>query len=69
MPRFYFHLCDGDSYEDTSGVELTDIAAAKECARKFAREMQRGRPNEKRDIRVEDNHGKEIFRIPLSETS
>jgi hypothetical protein len=32
MPRFYFHMEDGDTLLDETGAELRDIAAAKDEA-------------------------------------
>lgn len=40
MPRFYFHLRDGDTYdEDADGVELPDIDNARTEAVVAAREI------------------------------
>ncbi|WP_426233552.1 DUF6894 family protein [Pararhizobium sp. DWP3-4] len=40
MPKFYFHLRDGDTFEeDTDGVELPDVDSARSEAIIAAREI------------------------------
>jgi hypothetical protein len=34
VPRFFFHLCDDVDVPDDEGVELPDLAAAREHARR-----------------------------------
>jgi hypothetical protein len=36
MPRFFFHVEDGESYTDLQGTELPDIEAARHEAVRFA---------------------------------
>jgi hypothetical protein len=40
LPRYYLHLWDGDALEeDDEGVELPDLASAREEAQRFAAEI------------------------------
>ena len=36
MPRFFFHVCDGEDYVDLQGTELPDLTAARQEAVRFA---------------------------------
>jgi hypothetical protein len=35
MPRYHFHVRDGQSYRDLQGTELADLGAAREEALRF----------------------------------
>ena len=41
MPRFYFHLKARVPSEDAEGIELPDVAAAREEAMRFGRELMK----------------------------
>ena len=45
MPRYYFSIANDKSFEDTDGLELSDLAAAREEASGFARDMMRQKPD------------------------
>lgn len=36
MPRYFFHVCDGGSYEDLQGTELPNLEAARKEAVRFS---------------------------------
>jgi hypothetical protein len=36
MPRYFFHVSDGDDYPDLHGTELPDLSAARNEAVRFA---------------------------------
>lgn len=44
MPRYFFHLKDHAAYEDTTGTELPDDAAASREAASFVGEVLRDDP-------------------------
>src|SRR5438105_3507195 len=45
MARYYFNIITNDqSFDDTDGLELSDLAAAREEAGGFARDMMRREP-------------------------
>jgi len=44
MPRYYFSLTNGRPFEDRDGLELVDLAAAREEAGGFARDVMRREP-------------------------
>ena len=48
MPRYYFSIANDRNFDDTDGLELSDLAAAREEAGGFARDMMRREP-ERRD--------------------
>ena len=60
MPRFYFHVCNGNGFvEDDKGQELPDLEAARAAAIKAAREimaadLQRGALDLSSFIEIED---------------
>lgn len=35
MPRYFFHVCDGEKYQDRQGTELSDLSAARTEATRF----------------------------------
>lgn len=35
MPRYFFHVCDGEDYPDLHGTELPDVNAARKEAVRF----------------------------------
>jgi hypothetical protein len=39
MPRFYFHLRNDMSVDDDEGIELPDLAAARQRAEQYALDM------------------------------
>jgi hypothetical protein len=39
MPRFFFHIADGDRFPDEEGVTLSDVTAAVQLASVGAREI------------------------------
>ena len=39
MPRYYFSIANDRNFDDTDGLELSDLAAAREEAGGFARDM------------------------------
>jgi hypothetical protein len=66
MPRYYFHLDDGQRIEDYSGNELPDVTNAKHIAgmiaRKFAQTDMANRTPSKWFIIVTDEDGDEVHR-------
>lgn len=36
MPRYFFHVCDGEDFVDLQGTELADLTAARREAVRFA---------------------------------
>lgn len=36
MPRYFFHVCDGEDYPDLHGAELPDLDAARKEAVRFS---------------------------------
>jgi hypothetical protein len=74
MPRFYFHICNGDGFtEDEEGLELADDIAARAFALVNARdimaaEMRAGQLNPASFIEVEDADHQHLFTLPFSES-
>ena len=71
MPRFYFNLTNGRPFSDTDGLELPDLAAVREEAIGFARDLIRMEP-ERRDwsswaVRVTDCADKSVLDLLFSE--
>ena len=72
MPRYYFHVCDGDGFcEDEEGRELPDHEAARREALAGARslmvdELIHGKLNLASFIEVE-SEGKHLFTVTFDE--
>jgi hypothetical protein len=69
MPRYYFNITNDRSFEDTDGLELVDLAAAREEAGEFARDMMRHEPD-RRDwggcvVRVTGENRQHLFDLPF----
>jgi len=69
MPRYYFSLANGRSFDDVDGLELPDVEAARTEARGFAGDLMRMQP-ERRDwsgwvVRVTDEGQKPVFDLPF----
>lgn len=66
MPRFYFHLRNHVSVDDTEGKELADVRTALAQARRFATDMasvsivEQGRINLRHRIEAADEAGETI---------
>ncbi len=68
MPRYFFHLTNGDTVPDDMGEEFDGIEAAREHALAVARELSRNQlPGSLlgRYISIVDERGVTIFRLPL----
>jgi len=63
VPRFYFHLVNDLDVPDLDGLELADMAAARQCALRSARFTaaetikETGRLDPLHRIDIEDEHG------------
>jgi hypothetical protein len=68
---FYFKLTDGSIVEDIEGLELPDLAAAREEAVGLARDLTRetfGRRDWSNwTVIVADDSGEQVLRVPISE--
>ena len=72
MPRFFFHLRDGESVEDPDGMFLPDARTARLEAVRSARDImaedvRRGRLSLSSLIEVTDENGEPILAVPFSE--
>jgi hypothetical protein len=73
MARFYFHLRSADELaQDDEGLELPDLAAAREQAIASAREIvadaiKAGKTKTLRHFVIADENGREILTVPLKD--
>lgn len=73
MPRYFFHVCNGNGFtQDEEGRELPDEAAARSAALAGARdimaeEMRAGQLNPASFIEVEDSEHRHLFTLPFSD--
>jgi uncharacterized protein DUF6894 len=68
MPRYFFHVTNGDTLADEVGEEFDLVEAARGHALGVAREMSRnGLPSAwaGRYISVMDERGVVVFKVPL----
>ena len=68
MPRFYFHVYNDVIAHDDEGLELADVAAAREQAMESARELvcegiHKGHLNLDHRIEVEDEDRKPVMTV------
>ena len=72
MPRFFFHIRDGESIDDPDGIYLPDTRTARQEAVRSARDImaedvRRGRLPLSAWIEVTDENGEAIFALPFTE--
>ena len=72
MPRFFFHIRDGESIDDPDGMYLPDTRSAHLEAVRSARDImaedvRRGRLPLSSWIEVTDENGEAIFAVPFAE--
>lgn len=71
MPRFYFHIKDGEKLiQDREGVEMPGVSAAFDEANKAAREIlaervRRGDVVDGHEFEVHDEGGAKLFNLPF----
>src|SRR5215831_15841701 len=66
MPRYFFHVTNGDSITDEEGEEFELFEAAREHAIAVARELVReGLKWAGHSISVTDERGTIVFKVPL----
>jgi hypothetical protein len=71
MPRYYFDIRDGDKLvEDAEGIELSDVAAAREEAVAAARELlaehlRHGELPETKQFEIRNEAGELIETVPF----
>jgi hypothetical protein len=70
MPKYYFHLIDGEHFEeDSEGAEFPDPAAAYEEARKFVAEIRSDLDDPERAVvEITDGSGALVAVVPVSAT-
>jgi hypothetical protein len=66
MPRYHFHVCDGQDFVDLHGTELPDLAAAKREAARYAAHLLQDQPETFWDsahwhMRVTDDQNMTLF--------
>ena len=71
MPRFFFDIHDGENFKpDRQGVELEDLEAAKDEAKKTLSEIVKGEmpDGDRRDFTVDVKNvaGQIVWRVTLS---
>lgn len=68
MPRYHFDLVDSKTVTDEGGAELPDDIKALDVAEEIARRLLKDRPElagRHFSIRVTDQNGEEVGRVPL----
>jgi hypothetical protein len=71
MPRYYFSIANGRSFDDVDGLELPDMEAVRVEAAGFARDLMRLEA-ERRDwshwtVRVTDDEKNPVLDLPFLE--
>jgi hypothetical protein len=70
MPRFYFHIEDGETVCDREGQFFLDIEDARQAALRSAREMLAAGSLDGGDrIVIADENGNAIMAVPLAEAA
>jgi hypothetical protein len=73
MPRYYFSIANGRTFDDVDGLDLRDVAAARAEAIGFARDLMRMAP-ERPDwsnwaIRVTGGDRQTLFELSFAEAA
>lgn len=74
MPRFFFHVRDGEVFEDLQGTELPTMVAAKNEAVRFAGQLLQDKPEtfwqgHEWTVNVTDDANLTLFRLTFFATS
>ena len=74
MPRYYFHVSDGQRFDDLQGTELPDLACARKEALRFASGLLTdAKPNfwtgEEWTMRVTDDANLTLFTLMFVATT
>ena len=72
MPRYFFHLRDGDWVDDPDGMFFPDVRTARLEAIRSARDImaedvRRGRLSLSHRIEVTDENGEPVLAVPFGE--
>jgi hypothetical protein len=67
MPRYYFHVTNGETTRDQDGDLFESVEEAKRHAVTIARELGHASSaaGARRHVCVTDEEGKEVFRTPI----
>jgi Domain of unknown function (DUF6894) len=72
MPRYYFHITNGqETLKNPKGMELPGNAAARDEAVRLARELKHGKVAPGRNwedwfVAVVDQHGHQVDSVPIA---
>jgi hypothetical protein len=73
MPRYYFSIMSDRPFDDADGLDLPDLAAAREEARGFACDLMRMEPGRRNwfswSVRVTGEDRQHLFDLPFSDES
>jgi hypothetical protein len=74
LPRYFFHVEDGQSYTDLQGTELEDIQAARREAVRFAGSLLADQPEQfwgagRWSMHVADEDGHTLFTLSFQASS
>ena len=69
MPRYYFSIMNCRPFDDVDGLDLPDLAAAREEASGFARDLMRMEPSQRDwlswSVRVTGEDQQHLFDLPF----
>ena len=65
MPRYHFHVVDGDEVFDSLGAELPDEVAARRRAVELAKTFANTSNMRIKAVRVTNSDGDILFRVPV----
>ena len=73
MPRFFFHVCDGEEYIDLQGTKLPNLESARMEAVRFAGELLAEKPKKfwssgEWTLRVADEDDLTLFTLRFEAT-
>jgi hypothetical protein len=65
MPRYHFHIVDGDEVFDSLGAVLPDNTAAQRRAIELATDLANKASVQVKAVRVTSSEGDILFRVPI----
>jgi hypothetical protein len=69
MPRFFFHVMNGSTFKDEVGTDYPSLEAARAHAARIASDLWEDRDYDGFAVMVTDEHGNEVARVPIGETT
>jgi hypothetical protein len=65
MPRYFFHVIDGQKFVDPTGIDFDSDATARALAKAYAKTISPFHRDREKVVKVTDAQGAEVICVPL----